>query len=49
MAKTISKMQKRGAKDWVKVIVSEKDPKTGKYAFKEKVIPREMVGEVLKK
>ncbi|MEX0967095.1 MAG: DUF4295 family protein [Bacteroidia bacterium] len=49
MAKTISKMQKKGAKDWVKVIVSEISPKSGKYTFKERIIPKDMVKEYVKK
>jgi hypothetical protein len=49
MAKTISKMQKRGAKDIVKLIISEKSPKTGKYSFKEKIISKEMLNDALKK
>ncbi len=37
-----------GGKEMVKVIVTEKSPKTGAYIFKEKIVHKDRVQDVLK-
>ncbi len=37
-----------GGKNHVKVVISEKDPKTGNYVYKEKIIHKDKLDEVLK-
>ena len=38
-----------GSKDWVKVIVAVKSPKSGAYQFKEKIIHKDTVKDYLAK
>lgn len=53
MAKKVSKnariadraKNQGSGKDFVKVVVSEKNPKTGKYMFKEQMIHKDRVDE----
>lgn len=49
MAKTISKMQTKGSKNLVKIVISEKSEKSGHYTFKEKIVAKDQVNELLKK
>jgi hypothetical protein len=37
-----------GGKDMVKIIVTEKSPKTGAYIFKEKIVHKDNVQDALK-
>jgi hypothetical protein len=37
-----------GGKEMVKIIVTEKSPKTGAYIFKERIVHKDKVQEVLK-
>ena len=37
-----------GGKNHVKIVVSEKDPKTGNYVYKEKIIHRDKLKDALK-
>lgn len=37
-----------GGKDYVKVVLTEKNPKTGAYFFKEVMVHKDKVNEVLK-
>ncbi|HAE14795.1 MAG: DUF4295 family protein [Chitinophagales bacterium] len=37
-----------GGKEMVKVIVTEKSPKTGAYIFKERIVHKDKVQDVLK-
>ncbi|MBC8172272.1 MAG: DUF4295 domain-containing protein [Chitinophagales bacterium] len=37
-----------GGKDMVKVIVTERSPKTGAYIFKEKIVHKDRVQDILK-
>jgi hypothetical protein len=37
-----------GGKEMVKVIVTERSPKTGAYIFKEKIVHKDKVQDVLK-
>lgn len=36
-------------KDHIKVVQSIKDPKTGKYSYKEVIVHKDKINEVLKK
>ncbi len=46
--KNVSKMGKE-SKNMVKLIRSVKNPETGRYNFKEEMVPKEKVNEYLKK
>ncbi|MCB0482539.1 MAG: DUF4295 domain-containing protein [Flavobacteriales bacterium] len=46
--KTVAGLQKKGAKDFTKVIKLVKSTKTGAYAFREEVVPKDKVQEFLK-
>ncbi len=37
-----------GGKEMVKIIVTEKSPKTGAYIFKERIVHKDKVQDVLK-
>lgn len=37
-----------GGKEMVKVIVTEKSPKTGAYIFKERIVHKDKVQDILK-
>lgn len=37
-----------GGKDMVKVIVTQRSPKTGAYVFKEKIVHKDKVQDILK-
>lgn len=47
--KTVATLSKGGAKDFTKVIKMVKSPKTGAYAFKEEIVPKDKVDEFLAK
>lgn len=47
--KTVAGLRQRGAKDFTKVIKMVKSEKTGSYAFREEVIPKDKVKEFLAK
>lgn len=47
--KTVATLSKGGSKDFTKVIKMIKSPKTGAYAFKEEVVPKDKVNEFLSK
>lgn len=47
--KTVATLQNRDGRSYTKVIKMFKSPKTGAYAFDEKMIPADMVKEYLKK
>lgn len=36
-----------GGKDYIKVVVSEKNPTTGKYTYREKMIHKDKVDEFM--
>jgi len=46
--KTVATLAKKGAKDFTKVIKMVKSEKTGSYAFKEEVVPKDAVNDFLK-
>lgn len=46
--KTVAGLQKKGAKDFTKVIKMTKSPKTGAYSFKEEIVPKDKVQDFLK-
>lgn len=37
-----------GGKNHVKIVISEKNPKTGAYSYKEKIIHKDKLAEALK-
>lgn len=47
--KVVATLGKGGAKDFTKVIKMVKSEKTGAYAFKEEVVPKEKVKDFLAK
>lgn len=47
--KTVASLQKKEARNIVKVIKPAKSKKTGSYTFKEEMVPVDMVDEYLKK
>lgn len=47
--KTVASLQKAGGSNLTKVIKMVKSEKTGAYAFKESIIPKEKVDEFFKK
>jgi len=53
MGKKVSKNskvgQRGGGKDYIKVVMSEKDPETGAYVYKEKMIHKDKVKEYIAK
>lgn len=44
----VNRGAKDGGKNHVKIIVSEKNPQTGAYVYKEKIIHKDQVAEALK-
>ena len=46
--KTVATLQSKDGRSYTKVIKMFKSPKTGAYAFDEKMIPAEMVKEYMK-
>lgn len=46
--KTVASLGKKGAKDFTKVIKMVKSDKTGAYAFKEEIVPKDAVNDWLK-
>jgi hypothetical protein len=47
--KVVAGLQKKGAKDFTKVIKVVKSPKTGSYSFKEEVMLKDKVKDFLAK
>ena len=47
--KTVATLQNQDGRSYTKVIKMFKSPKTGAYAFDEKMIPAELVKDYLKK
>ena len=47
--KAVASLQKRGAKDFTKVIKMTKSEKTGSYGFKSEIVPKDKVNEYLAK
>ncbi len=47
--KTVATLGKGGAKSLTKVIKAVKSPKTGAYAFEEKIMPNDKVKEFIAK
>ena len=47
--KTVATLQNKDGRSYTKVIKMFKSPKTGAYAFDEKMIPADMVKEYMKK
>ena len=45
--KVVVILQKKGGKNFSKVIRTLRSPKTGAYIFKEEIVPNEKVQEVL--
>ncbi|MGB0838877.1 MAG: DUF4295 family protein [Chitinophagales bacterium] len=43
-----SRINRGGGKDHVKIVIPEKNPKTGAYVYKEKVIHKDELKEALK-
>ncbi len=43
-----SRIKRGGGKDHVKIVLSEKDPKTGAYVFKEMIVHKDKLKETLK-
>ncbi len=44
----VNRGAKGGGKDHIKIVVSVKDPKTGKYVYKEKIVHKDKLDEALK-
>lgn len=47
--KTVATLQNKDGRSYTKVIKMVKSPKTGAYAFDEKMVPAESVKDYLKK
>jgi hypothetical protein len=47
--KVVATLGKGGAKDFTKVIKMVKSDKTGAYAFREEIVPKDKVNEFLNK
>lgn len=47
--KTVATLQNKDSRSFTKVIKMYKSPKTGAYAFDEKIIPADAVKEYIKK
>jgi hypothetical protein len=47
--KVVATLQKKGAKNFAKVIRAVKSEKSGAYSFKEEIVPVELVKETLAK
>lgn len=47
--KTVATLSKGGAKDYTKVIKMVKSDKTGAYAFREEILPKDKVDDFLAK
>lgn len=45
--KTVAGLQKKGAKDFTKVIKMVKGGKSGSYSFREEVVPKDKVKDFL--
>ncbi len=46
--KVVAGLQKKGAKDFTKVIKMVKSPKSGAYSFKEEILQKDKVNDFLK-
>ncbi len=44
----VNRGSKDGGKNYVKVVLSEKDPKTGSYVYKEKIVHKDNLQAALK-
>ena len=44
----VNRGTKDGGKNHIKIVVSVKDPKTGKYSYKEKIVHKDKLDEALK-
>lgn len=47
--KVVAGLQKKGAKDFTKVIKMVKSPKSGAYSFREEVLPKDKVKDFIAK
>ncbi|MEE3037959.1 MAG: DUF4295 domain-containing protein [Bacteroidota bacterium] len=47
--KAVASLQKRGAKDFTKVIKMTKSEKTGSYTFRSEIVPKDKVNDYLAK
>jgi len=47
--KAVASLQKRGAKNFTKVIKMTKSDKTGAYSFKSEIVPKDKVDDYLAK
>ena len=47
--KVVASLQKKGAKNFAKIIRAVKSEKTGAYTFKEEIVPADLVKEALAK
>ncbi|MGB0402706.1 MAG: DUF4295 domain-containing protein [Salibacteraceae bacterium] len=47
--KVVAGLQKKGAKDFTKVIKVVKSPKNGAYTFREEILPKDKVKDFLAK
>jgi hypothetical protein len=47
--KAVASLQKRGAKDFTKVIKMTKTGKSGAYSFKSEIVPKDKVDDYLAK
>ena len=47
--KAVASLQKRGAKDFSKVIKMTKSEKTGSYSFKSEIVPKDKVKDFFEK
>lgn len=47
--KAVASLQKRGAKDFTKVIKMAKNKKTGNYSFKQEIVHKDQVNDFLSK
>ncbi|MDR2283206.1 MAG: DUF4295 domain-containing protein [Sphingobacterium sp.] len=45
--KSVASLQKGGGKEYTKVIITTKSPKTGAYTFKESMVHNDNVKDVL--
>lgn len=44
--KVVASLQTKKAKDWVKIVRPEKNPKTGAYSWKEYILPTSIAKDV---
>lgn len=47
--KVVATLKKSGAKNFTKLIKAVRSPKSGAYAFKEEMVPSDMVKQALEK